>query len=129
MIRVVDELESIGDSCYNLILLSQRRYDKKIPLHKDGIELLTDYTDTVKDFLKFNRKNLNKELSEEDLDKAYKLEKKVDGYRDSLRKESRKRLKNGSDIKGELLYLDILKHIEHIGDFSLNITEALKVIV
>ena len=128
MIRVIDELESIGDSCYNLILLSQRRYDKKIPLHPAGIELLEDYTSTVKEFLKFNRKNLNKELSEEDLEKAYKLEKKVNNFRDSLQKESRKRLKNGSDIKGELLYLDILKHIEHIGDFSLNITEALKVI-
>ena len=129
MIRIVDELESIGDSCFNLILLSQRRYDKNIQLDPNGIVNLKEYTDTVKEFLEFNRLKLNSDLSDEDLEKAYEMERKVDALRDALQKESRRRLKKGSSIKSELLYLEFLKHIEHIGDFSLNITEAQKVIV
>ncbi len=128
MIRIVDELESIGDSCYNLILLTQRKYDKKIKFSPEAIEALKPYKAAVMEFLKFNQSKLNTPFSDEDLRNAYNLEKKIDTFRDSLKRLSRKRLKGGAQVKAELLYLDILKHIEHIGDFSLNISKALRMI-
>ena len=128
MIRIVDELESIGDSCYNLILLTQRKYDKKIGFSPEAVEDLKPYKAVVMEFLKFNQSKLNEPFSDEDLDNAYNLEKRIDKFRDILKRLSRKRLKGGAQVKAELLYLDILKHIEHIGDFSLNVSQALRMI-
>ncbi|MFP4562810.1 MAG: Na/Pi cotransporter family protein [Spirochaetia bacterium] len=126
MMRIVSELESIGDSCYNLILLSQRRYDKKIKFDKDAITDIKPYTALVEEFLKYNRERLGRHLSAEEFKKAVELENSIDDCRDTYKKASRKRLKGGSSVKSELLYLDFLKHIEHIGDHSLNISQALR---
>ena len=38
LLPVVNELESIGDSCYNLMILAQRRYDKKMDLPEEAIK-------------------------------------------------------------------------------------------
>ena len=126
MMRIVSELESIGDSCYNLILLSQRRYDKKMKFDKDAISEIKPYTGLVEQFLKYNRERLNRHLSSIEYEKAVELEKSIDASRDTYKKASRKRLKGGSSVKSELLYLDFLKHLEHIGDHSLNISQALR---
>ncbi len=126
MMRIVSELESIGDSCYNLILLSQRRYDKKIKFDKDAISEIKPYTVLVEQFLRYNRERFNRHLSSSEYKKALELEKAIDDCRDTYKKASRKRLKGGSSVKSELLYLDFLKHLEHIGDHSLNISQALR---
>ena len=126
MIRVVNELESIGDSCYNLIILAERRHKKNIEINDAGLKALAPITKTVSDFLGFIRGSLDSPFTEEDLQKAIKLEIKVDKQRKSLKKDARKRIQKGSNVKSELLYLDIVKHIEHIGDYSLNIAESLK---
>lgn len=126
MMRIVSELESIGDSCYNLILLTQRRYDKKIKLSDDSVDEIKPYLDLVKDFLAFNKERLNRHLSDEEFEFALSLEKQIDESRNVYKKSARKRLKKGSDIKAELLFIDFVKHLEHIGDHSLNISGALR---
>jgi phosphate:Na+ symporter len=128
MIRIVNELESIGDSCLNLIILSERRYNKEIEISEDALVLLKPITKTVSEFLKFITDNMVNHFTEKELNAAIKFETKVDKERKSLRRDSRKRLQTGSDVKAELLYLDLVKHIEHIGDYALNIAEALKTI-
>ena len=126
MIRVVNELESIGDSCYNLILLSERRYNKDILIPEEALKALSPMADTVSEFLDFITENLDHHFTDTEMEEALKLEAKVDRQRKSLRKKSRKRIQTGSDVKAELLYLDVVKHLEHIGDYALNIAEALR---
>lgn len=126
MIRIVNELESIGDSCYNLILISERRYSKDIKIPKEALKALTPMMKTVSEFLEFITTNLDHHFTESELKEAENLEIKVDKQRKTLRKESRKRIQTGSDVKAELLYLDVVKHLEHIGDYSMNIAEALR---
>lgn len=125
MMRIVSELESIGDSCYNLMLLSQRRYDKKIKIPDEALEEIEPYIKLVQRFLEFNKERLNKPLSDEELHQAIDLEQKIDNERDVYKKSSRKRLKSNGHVKGELLTIDFIKHLEHIGDHSLNISQAL----
>ena len=127
MIRIVNELESVGDSCYNLILASEQRRRKKLEISKEAVSSLKPITKTVAGFLKFIKTNLEDgPFSDEQLQEALDLEARVDKERKALRKASRKRIQKGSDVKAELLYLDIVKHIEHIGDYALNIAEAIK---
>lgn len=128
MMRIVSELESIGDSCFNLILLAERRYDKKIWFSDEAIHEIEPYINLVREFLQFNKERLNNPLSDEDLRQALDLESKINAERDVYKKTSRKRLKVAGHVKRELLYIDFIKHLEHIGDHSLNISEALHTI-
>ncbi|MCK5153618.1 MAG: Na/Pi cotransporter family protein, partial [Spirochaetales bacterium] len=126
LIRIVNELESIGDSCYNLILLTERRYQKKIPINKSGFDDLKPYYEVVQKFIGFIKLHLNRYLSDKELMSAMELETEIDNQRLILRKKAQHRLQEGENVKGELLYIDIVRHMEHIGDYSMNIAEALR---
>jgi phosphate:Na+ symporter len=126
MMRIVNELESIGDSCYNLILLSERRFKKNIPLHENAMDELEPIVSMVQKFLFFIKSHINEHMDKETLKEAYEMEEKLQTFKKGLNKEIRKNLKKGADIKGELLYLDIVGHVEQIGDYCLNIAQALR---
>jgi len=126
MLRIVHEIESISDSCYKLMILTQRKYNKKISLHDKADEEMENYSTLILKFLNFSKVNINEHLSKEQLQIAFNLENKIDEFRDRLKKATQKRLQEGSDVNSELLYLDLLKNFEHIGDNSLNIAQALR---
>lgn len=127
MMRIVNELESVGDSCYNLILLAERRFKKNITLHDSAADEILPFTNQVQKFLTFIKDHMNEHMDKESLKEAYDMESKIDRTRKTLKKEVRKNLKKGADVKGELLYLDIVRQIEQIGDFCLNIAQALRI--
>ena len=56
---------------------------------------------------------------------ANQLENTIDQSRKRLRREAVVRMSDPSNIKSEMLYIDILNQIERIGDYSLNILELL----
>ena len=126
LIRIVNELESIDDSCYNLILLAERRYQKKISIDESGFDDLKPFSEIVQNFLGFIKTHLNRYISDKELKAAMELEMEVDNQRQILRKKAQTRLQEGKNVKGELLYIDIVRHIEHIGDYAMNIAEALR---
>ncbi len=125
MLRIVNELENIGDSCMKLTYLLQRRYDRKLILHHNADIEILDFSKLVIEFLSLNKERMNKHMEKRVLELAFKLENKINRSRDQLKKASQVRLQNGADVRSELLYMDLLKHFEHIGDNSLNISQAL----
>jgi phosphate:Na+ symporter len=126
LIRIVNELESIGDACYNLILLAERRYQKKLEIDETGLNDLKPYSEIVHSFIGFIKKHLNRYLNDKELKEAEKIEIEIDNQRHILKKKAQIRLQNGSNVKGELLYIDVVRHVEHIGDYAMNISEALR---
>jgi phosphate:Na+ symporter len=129
MIRIAHELEGIGDSCYNLILLAQRRYDNKIAFHEEAVKEMEPYSGLVREFIDFNSQHLGEHLSTFQAARAYELEERINGARNILKEASRDRLQEGrSNIKAELFYIDILGQLEKIGDHSLNISQELHLI-
>ena len=83
----------------------------------------------VMEFIEWNNSfilNDIQSISQEDLDKSIKYERTIDDFRNKLIDSSRQRLSEGSLPKVELLFMDIIKHLEHIGDYSLNISQALE---
>ncbi|MBN2535789.1 MAG: Na/Pi cotransporter family protein [Spirochaetales bacterium] len=126
MLRITHELESIGDSCYRLMILAQRRYDKKIKMDKESLAEIDNYSKQVKNFINFINEHLNQHLSKYDLNRAFELEEQMDQSRNVLKKNARKRLQKGYDVRAQLLFIDIVRHFEQIGDYSLNISQALR---
>lgn len=126
MIRIAHELETIGDSCFNLMILAGRRYDAKIVLPRQALSELEPYTDVVSNFINFIKEHLNRHLSREELETAFGLEHTVDNLRNRLKEEAQERLSRGADVKSELLFIEIIRQIEQIGDQSLNVAQALR---
>ncbi|MBN2460395.1 MAG: Na/Pi cotransporter family protein, partial [Candidatus Cloacimonetes bacterium] len=126
LLRIVNELENVGDSCFKLIILTQKKYNRKLQLHERAQEEIKDFAKLVTEFMAFYKANLNEALDNKGLDIAFKMENKINHSRDNLKRAARKRLQEGADVNAELLYLDILKNFEHIGDNALNIAQALR---
>ncbi len=125
MIQIVDELENMSDSCYGTIMLITRSIEKKMKFQSEDMERLLPYIELARQFLQFIRININKQLTPEKLELARELEDGIDAFRKDLKKVARKRLEGGADVKAELLYIDIVRTIEHIGDNCFNISEIL----
>ena len=125
MIQIVDELENMSDSCYGTIMLIIRSIEKKMKFQTEDMERLLPYIELARQFLQFIRININKQLTPEKLELARELEDGIDAFRKDLKKVARKRLEGGADVKSELLYIDIVRTIEHIGDNCFNISEIL----
>ncbi len=125
MIQIVDELENMSDSCYGTIMLITRSIEKKMKFQNEDMERLLPYIELARQFLQFIRININKQLTPEKLELARELEDGIDAFRKDLKKVARKRLEGGADVKAELLYIDIVRTIEHIGDNCFNISEIL----
>lgn len=126
MLQIVNELESVGDSCFNLIVLAERRYKKKFVIPPEAITDLAPYIKSIKKFIEFTKDHLNEHLSKEEFLIALNLEKDIDKKRSNLKKFAQKRLIAGSDVKGELLYIDMVGQLEHIGDYLYNVAQMLK---
>lgn len=126
IMRIVNELENIGDSCYKLMLLTERKYDGNIQLHAKAMEEFNDFTSLLVESMELYKQRMNEHLEKQVLDMVFKLEVKMNNLRDNLKKATQYRLQEGSNVKAELLYLDLLKHFEHIGDNNLNIAQALR---
>jgi len=126
MLRIVNELENIGDSCFKLMVLTEKKYLQKIQLHEKAYKEFQDFAALLMEFMSIYKTHMNERLESQVLDLAFKLEGKINQLRDSLKKGAQRRLQAGSNVQAELLYLDLLKHFEHIGDYCLNIAQALR---
>lgn len=126
MMRIVNELENIGDSCYKLMLLTEKKYDSRILFHTKAMDEFNDFASLLTESMELYKQHMNEHLEKQVLDLIYKLELKMNNLRDNLKNAAQQRLQEGSDVKAELLYLDLLKHFEHIGDNNLNIAQALR---
>lgn len=125
LIRVMDELESVTDSCYNLTILSQRRYHQGWTFDPETDKDLREYQMLVQEFLDYVRDRMDKTLTKAEMQKANEFEEQINNQRNRLSQLVQERLSNGkADVKVELLILEKIRHLEHIGDYCTNIAEA-----
>ncbi len=125
LIRVIHEMENVADSIYNMAKSVQYKYDKKIVFHPKATEHITELTTLTKSFLRTIRSKMVVYINEEELKQSYELEAVINEFRRSVHKAARSRMQQGEDVRAELLFLDFIKYMEHIGDSCLNIMQAL----
>jgi phosphate:Na+ symporter len=71
------------------------------------------------------REHLGRSLTAEQAHQARELEDAIDQSRDRLRKLGRKRIEAGKDVKTELLFIDLVRRIEKLGDYCYDISNGL----
>jgi phosphate:Na+ symporter len=125
LLRIISDLEDMTDDCYSVSLLLERSVKKDLVFKGKEMEALAPYVGQVQDFLDFVRGHLGRSISQEQAAFAAKLENTIDKSRNRLRKLGRKRIEAGEDVKTELLFIDVVRRIEKVGDYCYNIAEAL----
>ncbi len=127
MIRIVHELEGIGDAILRITLITKEKYDKKLPMHPDANKEVTIISKTVKEFMALYNAKMLEHMKRADLKQAYDIEKEITNIRKTYKHNARLRITSGgANVQAELLYIDLLRNFEHIGEYSLNITQALR---
>ena len=125
LIRVMDELESVTDSCYALAMLSQRRYKMGWKYEDEIMDEMECFHLIVQEFLDYVRDRMDRTLTKAEMQKANEYENQINALRTSLGNKVQDRLSEGiGDVKAELLILELIRHLEHIGDYCTNIAEA-----
>ncbi len=125
LIRVMDELESVTDSCFNLAMLSQRRFQHGWKFEESTAEELGQYELLVQEFLDYVRDRMDRTLTKAEMQKANEFEEQINTWRNHLSEVVQDRLTSGkADVRVELLVLEKIRHLEHIGDYCTNIAET-----
>jgi phosphate:Na+ symporter len=125
LLRIIADLEDMTDDCYSVGLLLNRSVRKNHIFKEKEMAALTPYLGLVEEFLTLVREHLGKHLSPEETEHAKSLEEKIDASRNRLRKLGRKRIEAGEDVKTELLFIDLVRRIEKLGDYCFDIAETL----
>ena len=125
IIRVIDELESITDSIFNLTKLTQDRLEKGIVFSDEERNEIAGYRTLTGEYLDFVVNGMGNPTPEL-LEEARRMEAKMDSEHKRLGNEVHIRLQESKgDFRTQLLILEIERNLEHIGDYLMNIAETL----
>ena len=126
MLREISELESIGDSCYNMARTISRKYQGKEDHFNDEqynhlhqMMSLTDQALTQMNQLLSGRKDYF------DVYRCYNTETEINNYRDQLKSQNIMDINNHSYTYAVgTIYMDLVNACEKLADYVVNVVEA-----
>ena len=125
MLREVTEIESIGDSCYNLARTINRKRQTN-----------QDFTEKQYEHIHFMMKLANDALAQitvvekvehhsVDVNKSFNLENEINNYRNQLKNQNILDVNNKEySYQMGVYYMDIIGECEKLGDYVVNVVEA-----
>ncbi len=126
LLHLINELDAISGGCNSMSGMLAKGMRKKTILTAEQVAQMEPVMRLVGEFLAFISPKMGKPLSADDLAKAEELENCIDAWRAELKKLARKRIKAGAEVKLELLYIDLIRHIEKIGDNAWSVAVNLR---
>jgi len=126
MLREISELESIGDSCYNMARTISRKYQGKEDHFNEAqynhlyqMMGLTDQALTNMNQLISGRKDYF------DVNRCYNIEKEINNFRDQLKSQNIIDINNHQYTYAVgTIYMDLINSCEKLGDYVVNVVEA-----
>ena len=126
MLREVTEIESIGDSCYNLARTINRKrqtnqdFTEKQYEHIHFMMKLTD--DALAQMIVVVEKPEHQSI---DINKSFNIENEINNYRNQLKNQNIPDVNNKEyDYQMGVYYMDIIAECEKLGDYVVNVVEA-----
>lgn len=127
MMRECDELESIGDSCYNIARTINR---KRQYANTDFTEKQYEH---IQNMMQLTEEAVNQmaiviehgEHRYVDLNKNYNTEHEINNYRSQLKNQNIVDINNQLyDYQLGVFYMDLIAECEKLGDYAINVIEA-----
>lgn len=125
MLRQITEIESIGDSCYNIARSLKRKRAGKEEFTEKQYEQMHQMFELTDDALTQMNVLLSGRKSNLDVNRSFNIETEINNYRNQLK------TKNITDINNHLytyaigtIYMDIIQECEKLGDYVVNVVEA-----
>lgn len=127
MLREVDDLESIGDCCYNLArTLNRKRKNCEEHFTSGQLQQINTMEQLVGKALSIMVDTLNQPEGEgHDISRSYELENEINNLRKNLRNENTQNIAAGQyDYKLGAFYIDFINGLESLGDYVLNVVQS-----
>ena len=125
MLREISELESIGDSCYNIARTLNRKKAGKEDFIEKQYEHIHQMMELTDDALSQMIITLVGHKADNDANRSFNIENEMNNYRNQLRSQ------NINDVNDHLytyaigtMYMDIIQECEKLGDYVVNVVEA-----
>lgn len=125
MLREISEIESIGDSCFNIARTLNRRFKGKedfITSQYEHIHQMMELTDNALTQMNIT---LVGHKGDNDANLSFNIENEINNYRNQLKSQ------NINDVNNHLytyaigtMYMDIIQECEKLGDYVVNVVEA-----
>ena len=123
MLRVVAEFEEATDRIYRLVKIVERKYQKGRDFSEIQHKELTAVTGEVRALLEMARNALG-EVSGDMLEKAQRVEDRVDLLRKRHNKAAAQRMQEGATVQTEMIFIDMNNHLEAVANHALNVVQA-----
>lgn len=127
MYKIISELESIGDSGFNIARILQRRNIHSMKFDEQMVKKLNYMVDLLNQGFEAMIYNLQKGYTQiNDIANAQDVEQDINEYRNNLKEEHLLNLENKTyNYLTGVYYMDLVNECEHVGDFMINISEAI----
>ena len=126
MLREVTEIESIGDSCYNLARTINR---KRSTINEEFTEKQMGHIKAMLGLDDQALKQMMEALASEqlyyDVNKTYNIENEINNYRNQLKGQNLMAINNKEySYQLGVFYMDFIAECEKLGDYVVNVVEA-----
>ena len=125
MLREISEIESIGDSCYNIARTLNRKVVGKEDFTEKQYEHLHQMFELTDDSLTQMNVMLSGRKYDLDVNRSFNIENEINNYRSQLKSQ------NINDVNNHeytyaigTMYMDIVSECEKLGDYVINVVEA-----
>ena len=125
MLREISEIESIGDSCYNIARTLNRKMNEKEDFTEQQYERLHQMMELTDEALTQMNLMMKGQKTGYDPNRSFNIENEINNYRNQLRNQ------NINDVDNHLytyavgtIYMDIVQECEKLGDYVVNVVEA-----
>ncbi len=127
MYTIISEIESIGDSGYNIARILQRKKVYKSKFDENMVKKLDHMLDLLENA--FNQMIFNLELGYTkitSISNAEDAENSINEYRNHLKEEHLLNLENNVyNYQTGVFYMDVVAECEKVGDYIINVSEAI----
>ena len=125
LIQVTNSIESVSDECATIIHKLQKYVLENSNHKSSSYEKLLPYMNQVKEFFDYVSQHLAIGLTVSERQLSIEMEDNIDKTKKELKKLARYRIQEGKDVKSELHYIDIVRHVEKAGDCVFGIVKSL----
>ena len=125
MLRQIGELESIGDSCFNLARIIQRKKDNNVDFAEAQEKSIMQMYDLVDGAMSRMNTLLKEQKETLSIVPSTKFEASINSLRNELKQKNITDLDNHVyNYDNGTVYMDLVNEYEKVGDYVLNVAEA-----